>query len=109
MGPLPLDPAIPLSFPLWYNPFMETDLKIDVAALDAPHRRALEEVIGRQLAANQRLLISVIEVEAPPPAVPRPVQTLEDWTTVYEGLNDQDIEEIDQIAKTRANLTRNLP
>lgn len=88
---------------------MENELKIDVAALDAPHRRALEEVIGRELAANQRLLISVIEVEVPPPAVRRPAQSLEDWTTVYKGLSEKDIEDIDQIAKTRANLTRPLP
>ena len=31
---------------------METDLKIDVAKLDGPHRRALEEVIGRGLESN---------------------------------------------------------
>lgn len=45
---------------------MEKDLKIDVATLDTPHRRALEEVIGQQLAANQRLIISNTEVEVPP-------------------------------------------
>lgn len=87
---------------------MESDLKIDVATLDAPHRRALEEVIGHQLAANQRLIISVTEVEMPA-ADSRPAQTLDDWTKVYEGLSEQEIEEIDQIAKTRANLTRHLP
>ena len=88
---------------------METDLKIDVAALDTPHRLALEEVIGRQLAGNQRLIISVIEVSAPSSSDPRPPQTLEDWTSINDGLSDEDIEEIDTIAKTRANLTRNLP
>ena len=87
---------------------METDLKIDVAALDAPHRRALEEVIGRQLAINQRLIISVTDVELPPVADPRPAQTLDDWAKVYEGLSAAEIEEIDQVVNTRANLTRHL-
>ena len=88
---------------------METSLKIDVANLDAPHLRALEEVIGQDLAANQRLVISVIEVAMPQTAAPREAQTLEDWTHVYDGLSDEEIEDIDKIAKTRANLTRNLP
>jgi hypothetical protein len=39
----------------------------------------------------------------------RPAQTLEDWAHVYDGLSDEEIETIDAIAKTRANLTRNLP
>jgi len=88
---------------------METDVKIDVAALDTPHRRALEEVIGRQLAGNQRLLISVIELGTEPRPEPRPAQTLDDWTRVYDGLTDEEIEAVDKIAKKRANLTRNLP
>ncbi len=94
---------------LWYNFAMEYDLKIDVATLDPPHRRAMEEVIGQPLAANQRLIISVTEVEMAPSEQPRRVQSLDDWTKVYEGLSDEDIESIDKIAKTRANLTRNLP
>lgn len=93
----------------WYSERMETSLSIDVSALDAPHRRALEEVIGRQLMANQRLLISVIDVAVPPSASQRPAQTLEDWTKVYDGLSDEEVEAVDQIAKTRANLTRPLP
>ena len=92
-----------------YNCNMEKDLKIDVATLDAPHRRALEEVIGQQLTANQRLIISITEVEVPPNDAQKPSQTLEDWTHVYDGLSDEEIEAIDEIAKTRANLTRNLP
>ncbi|MEX1096264.1 MAG: hypothetical protein WED34_09460 [Planctomycetales bacterium] len=88
---------------------MEKDLHIDVATLDAPHLRALEEVIGRQLTANQRLIISVAEVEVPPSAGRRPAQTLDDWTHVYDGLSDDEIEAVDEVVKTRANLTRDLP
>ena len=88
---------------------MQSDLKIDVATLDAPHRRALEEVIGRELAVSQRLIISVVDVPTPTNSDVRPPQTLEDWTSINEGLSDEDIDEIDKIAKTRAKLARNLP
>lgn len=88
---------------------MESDLNIDVATLDAPHRRALEEVIGRQLGGNQRLVISVVDVVVPASAASRPAQTLDDWTNVYEGLSDAEIESVDQIARTRADLTRQFP
>jgi hypothetical protein len=68
---------------------MATDLQIDVGTLDAPHRQALEEVIGQELAANQRLLIKVTEVE---PLAPdqRPRQSLADWTSIYGGLSERD-------------------
>lgn len=88
---------------------MEAELKIDIATMDGSHRRALEEVIGCELAANHRLIISVVEVTLPENIGARPAQTLDDWTSVYDGLSDREIDEIDQIAKTRANLTRHLP
>ncbi len=88
---------------------MEAALKIDVATLDRSHRLALEEVIGCELAANQRLIISVIEVTLPESSGARPVQTLDDWTSVYDGLSEREIDEIDHIARARANLTRHLP
>lgn len=92
-----------------YDSSMEIERKIDVAALDAPHRRAVEEFIGPQLASNQQVVISVTEPVAPQDSASGPVQTLEGWTDVYEGLSDLEIEAIDQVAKTRANLSRNLP
>lgn len=87
---------------------MESDVKIDVGSLDVPHRRALEEMIGRQLAENQRLIIHVAEIEIPA-VEPQPAQSLDDWTSLYAGLSEQEIEGIDRIVKTRANLTRDLP
>lgn len=88
---------------------MASDLRIDVAALDPPHRRALEEVIGHRLAENQRLTISVTEVESTPSDSSRPAQSLDDWAKVLDGLSVEDIDAIDQIVKTRANLTRDVP
>ncbi len=86
---------------------MDTALNIDVASLDAPHRRALEDVLGHALATHQRLVINVIEWVDPPTATARPAQSLDDWTSVYAGLTDDEIEAIDQITHTRAELTRN--
>lgn len=83
----------------------------DVAGLDETHRRAMEDVLGRQLQANQRLIISVTEVDvrAATDTSTERRQSLADWTRVYEGLADEQIEAIDRIAKTRAQLTRHLP
>ena len=89
---------------------METSREIDVTTLDDQHRRALEDVIGTQLHRNQRLIISVTEVDVTAPEAPvRRTQSISDWTSVYEGLTEQEIEDIDRAVKTRANLTRNLP
>ncbi len=87
---------------------MGADLPINVSDLDAAHRRALEEMIGRELTPNQRLTLSVSEI-ATPPSTPKPAQSLDDWTQVYNGLSDDEIDEIDRIIKTRANLTRLVP
>ena len=84
----------------------------NVRDIDAEDRSALEHVVGQALRDNQRLIIQVTEVDVGREAATadtRPVQTLADWTKVYEGLSDEEIEAVDKIIKTRANLTRNLP
>jgi hypothetical protein len=87
---------------------METNRAIDVTSLDSEHRRALEEVIGVPLHSDQRLIIRVTGVDAEKRDKDAP-QSLDDWAKVYEGLSDEEIEEIDRVIKTRANLTRYLP
>ena len=88
----------------WYDKVMATSHEIDVMALDAAHRRALEDVIGIRLEQNQRLVISVTA-----PASPHSSQSLADWTGVYDGLTEDQVDAIDQDVKTRADLTRSLP
>ena len=85
---------------------MEKDLKINVATLDEPHRRAMEDVIGHELVENQQLIISVIDLAVPIEGSTKAQQSLADWTGVYDGLSDVEIEAIDKVVKTRANLTR---
>jgi hypothetical protein len=59
----------------------------------------------RKGAAEADVSREIAEGETCPP----PRQTLADWTKIYEGLTDEQIEEVDKIIKTRANLTRELP
>jgi len=88
---------------------MATDLRIDVSALDPPHRRALEEVIGRPLAVNQQLTIGVSEAKSASQEDTLPAQSLEQWTSIYDGLSADEVEAIDEIINTPANLTRDVP
>jgi hypothetical protein len=82
----------------------------DVTALDETHRRALEDVIGQQLQANQRLIIKVTEIDLSVEADSGGQrQSVDDWARVYEGLSDEQVEKIDRIANSRANLSRFLP
>ena len=85
---------------------MDTERKIDVATLDLPHRRAIEDVIGHELGTHQQLIISVHEIA--PTIDERPVQTLDDWAGVYDGLTDSEVDAVDAAVKTRANLTREV-
>lgn len=92
---------------------MENAITIEVTTLDPLHRRALEDLVGHQLAANQRLIIQVAECTpgstSDVPSQPRQQQTVAEWTALYEGLTDEQIETIDRVLRTRANLTRSLP
>ena len=89
---------------------METITR-QVDELQANERSAAELLVGHSLRGHERLILQVLEIDVavPPPEDSRPAQTLEDWVHIYDGLSDEEIEEIDAIAKTRANLTRNLP
>jgi hypothetical protein len=83
----------------------------NVRDINGEDRHALEHVVGQALRDNQRLIIQIAEVDlaGETPANSQQPQTLADWTKVYEGLSDEQVENIDKIIKTRANLTRNLP
>lgn len=87
---------------------MPDPFTIDVSTLDKPHRQALEEVLGRQLAGSERLIVRIDENSFDEAHDPRPRQTLTDWAHVYEGLSEAEIEALDQITGTRANLTRDI-
>lgn len=84
----------------------------NVRDINQVDRHVLEHVVGQALRDNQRLIIQIAEVDLAheiPAADAQPPQTLADWTKVYGGLSDEQIEAVDKTIKTRANLTRNLP
>jgi len=87
---------------------MENEHKIDVTSLDASHLRALEELLGHTLAPNQQVVISVVDAARDAVVESRPPQTLEDWAGVYVGFSDDEIESVDRLLKTRANLSRDF-
>lgn len=89
---------------------METITR-QVGELRDNERSAAELLLGHRLRGNEQLILQVLDLDVVQPPVhdSRPAQTLEDWAHVYDGLSDSEIETIDAIAKTRANLTRDLP
>jgi hypothetical protein len=89
---------------------MATNVTFDVASLDAAHRRAIEELIGSQLHADQQVTIGVGGAGPPRAGAARgDPPAIEDWQSLYDGLSEAEIEQIDKIINTRANLTRDLP
>jgi len=81
----------------------------DVRDIEADDRHLLEHVVGQALRDNQRLIIQIAEVDLSQgarPASTREPQTLDQWTKVYQGLSDDQVEAIDKSIKERANRTR---
>jgi hypothetical protein len=84
----------------------------NVRDIEAEERHALEHVVGQALRDNHQLIIQICEVDVASEVLSgdgQPVQTLSDWTSVYDGLSSDEIDAIDRTIKTRANLTRNAP
>jgi hypothetical protein len=82
----------------------------NVAEMDTADRRALEHLIGDRLAEHQQIIISVVDLERARPAEPlTPAPTdVPEWWNVYEGLNDEDVDRLDQAIRSRAELTREI-
>ena len=105
------DPALHFLFGagvLWYPLDMDSSLKIDVSSLDAAHRQAIEDVLGLQLQTNQRLIIQVATLDSNEPLNEAP-DVMNLIAHFYDGVTENEVEEIDSLLKTRANLTRALP
>lgn len=104
--------TLPIAAQGTYDRVMERIVR-NVRDIGAEHKQSLERLLGEKLRDEQRLLIQVFEAgEVPnlPVTNPRPSQSqsLSDWTAVYEGLSDDDIDAVNKIIKSRANQTRDL-
>jgi hypothetical protein len=81
----------------------------DIAPAD---RHALEHVIGQRLSENQRVIIQVMTVggESPNAAAQSAQSTvagdLPAWCHVYDGLSDEEIEEIEAVILDRDHWAR---
>ena len=84
------------------------ELRIDVTELSTEQRRVLEEITGCHLAGVRQLTIEV-PGSARQPAHERPSQTLEEWTSILDGSNGDQVDAFDRLVSDRANLTRNVP
>ena len=86
---------------------MSAALTRNVGDLDRSDRSALERVVGHTLGESQRLIIQVMSLEKPTAQTPAGTQPdLPEWSDVYAGLIDTEIDDLDAAIRERANLTR---
>ena len=80
----------------------------NVAEIDTAVRQALEHLIGKRLGEHPQVVINVVnlDVSNPDMSAASISQEVPDWWNIYEGLTDEEIEELDQAIRQRANLTR---
>jgi len=93
----------------------------NVSDLHADQRQWLESALGHQLRDNQQVIIQVLAVQnqaapdeagveaAAPGGAAASDDEVPEWCRVYEGLSDEEIAEIEEIALRRADLTRPSP
>lgn len=86
---------------------MTTQLDIDASRLSPQQRQVLEELTGQRLTGQSRVTI-VLSQAGTQPASDRPAQSVQDWLEVYEGMSENQVEQVDAAAKQRANLTRDI-
>ncbi|MFO1003469.1 MAG: hypothetical protein U0936_24315 [Planctomycetaceae bacterium] len=87
---------------------METITR-QVGELRANERSAAELLLGHRLRGNERLILQVLDLDVvqPPEQDSQPGESLPVWCNVYEGLNEEEVEKLDQ-SITRCNLTRSV-
>jgi hypothetical protein len=78
----------------------------NVREIDSRERQALEHVLGQPLMEDQRVIIQVETFPAQLKADETPATELPAWCDVYAGLTDEEIDEIEKIALSRADMTR---
>ena len=94
---------------------MELPVNIDISSLDAFHRRAIEDVLGKELSANQRLVIQVEDVSSSPKQSSNQTETTEpssnqaeakfklpEYCNVYAGLTDAEIVDLEALILDRS-------
>ena len=79
----------------------------NIGELNAGDRSAIERLVGHSLSENQQLVIQVMNVDL---AKEEPASgtggALPEWCRVYEGLSDSEVAAVEEVALTRADLSR---
>jgi hypothetical protein len=77
----------------------------NIRDLNDQKRTAAEQLVGHELRENQQLRIQVSDsINDASTKDPHPSEA--PWSNIYDGLNDEKIEELDEAIRQRANLTR---
>ena len=94
-----------------YNTGMET-ITYHVRDIESNERRILERLIGRQLHANQQIIIRVVTVGSPSTEETNELGapgTLPDWCNVYESLTDKQLVRIEEAILQRTGPSFDVP
>jgi len=81
----------------------------NVKDLGSADRQTLERLIGRNLTDDLRLIIHILNVDAPHLPCPGSAEgsgPLPAWCNVYEGLSDEAIASVEATFLTPVSLTR---
>ena len=81
----------------------------NVKELGSDEKRVYESVIGHELCENQQIILQVITPRETAEVTPPPQQpsgTLPDWCNVYDGLSDEEIDDLEKVILDRSNWSR---
>lgn len=80
----------------------------NVRDLENNERQTYEGLLGHSLRENQQIIIQVISLgeQSGELAAHTPSGRLPDWCNVYDGLSEDEIEEVENVIFMRADLTR---
>ena len=86
-------------------------IKRNVGDLGSNERRVYEDALGRKLAENQQIIIQVITVDAGSTsphngAGAKASKPLPDWCSVYAGLSDDELADVERVVLQRSDMTR---
>jgi hypothetical protein len=89
---------------------METIVR-QVRDIDSNERRMLERVIGRELEENQCVVIQVVtpvnpSLNDPEKRAESQPGKLPEWCNVYEGLTNEQVEDIERVILDRSDFAR---
>jgi hypothetical protein len=80
-----------------------------VEELSLADKRAIERILGIDLAGTEQITIRLSKPDTSPLAIVESTdeQIPEAWK-IYEGLSDEEVDILDRAIRQRANLTRNF-